>query len=157
MTDEERNTLWEACACLTEWTETGWAQKLAFSIYKTTMEVLPKFKAMLDASEVYDKVKGHAVTQSDSEPVAWRWRWHSDPPDVWNFADHEFHSELMTIEPLYAAPPRPDVSAELTGAINEAIHRVLADYGVAYYDQPEMAKTLAQAILTAVDEANYQM
>jgi hypothetical protein len=42
-------------------------------------------------------------------------------------------------------------------AFNEAIHRVLADYGIAYYDQPGMVSALAQAILTALDQANYQI
>jgi hypothetical protein len=42
-------------------------------------------------------------------------------------------------------------------AFNEAIHRVLADYGIAYYDQPGMVSALAQAILVALDQANYQI
>jgi hypothetical protein len=57
--------------------------------------------------------KGTAPPHPDAEPVAWRWRWYSDPPDLWNFADNEFHSELMTIEPLYTARPHPDSGSKL--------------------------------------------
>lgn len=42
-------------------------------------------------------------------------------------------------------------------AVNEAIRGVLADYGTAYYDQPGMVRALAQAILNALDQANYKI
>lgn len=61
-------------------------------------------KSMLEtAADEIERLAEQVKGLINSEPVAWRWRWHSDPPDVWNFADNEFHSELMTIEPLYTA------------------------------------------------------
>lgn len=40
---------------------------------------------------------------------------------------------------------------------NEAIQRVLADYGISYMDQPGLVSALAQAILVTLDQANYQI
>jgi hypothetical protein len=42
--------MWEACECLAEWADMPNVTKYAFSIYKRTLEVLPKFKAVLDAT-----------------------------------------------------------------------------------------------------------
>jgi hypothetical protein len=53
------------------------------------------------------------LAQSDAEPVAWRWRWISDPPDVWNFADSEFQAKHLVIEPLYTARPQPSYGNKL--------------------------------------------
>jgi hypothetical protein len=71
-------------------------------------------KSMLEtAADELEWLKSIVQSYERSVPVAWRWRWHSDPPDVWNFADNEFHSELMTIEPLYTARPQPGSGSKL--------------------------------------------
>jgi hypothetical protein len=114
-------------------------------------------------TESYDKIKGHAVTQSDAkpalpqalrdaaenlliavgmgwdiegcvdnlrdalaqsdaEPVAWRWRYNEPPSGPWALIDDKFAADRLAsrsdidIEPLYAAPPHPDVSAGLIEA-----------------------------------------
>jgi hypothetical protein len=59
------------------------------------------------AADEIERLQSIVQGYEQREPVAWRWRWHSDPPNEWNFADNEFHSELMTIEPLYTARPQP--------------------------------------------------
>jgi hypothetical protein len=42
-------------------------------------------------------------------------------------------------------------------SFNEAVQRVLTDYGVEYTDRPGMVSALAQAILIALDQANYEI
>jgi hypothetical protein len=42
-------------------------------------------------------------------------------------------------------------------SFNEAIQRVLTDYGVEYNERPGMVSALAQAILIALDQANYEI
>lgn len=44
-------------------------------------------------------------------------------------------------------------------AFNQAIQRVLTDYGITSYnyDQPALVSALAQAILIQLDQASYQI
>jgi hypothetical protein len=64
-------------------------------------------------TEVYDKIKGHAVTQSDAEPVAWQYR---EPDGEWQMCDAAtdiyYRASKYEMRPLYTAPPRPDASAK---------------------------------------------
>jgi hypothetical protein len=108
MREQSDATLWEVCACLEEWTWTEGAQKHAYSVYKRTMDVLPKLQAMLDA----------AIAQSDAEPVAWQ----LVPKEP---TEHQYEAMKVLAEcmleavnkidvsllyktGLQAAPPRPD-------------------------------------------------
>jgi hypothetical protein len=53
--------------------------------------------------------------QSDAEPVAWRWKW----PDsgLWFATENKLYADHVkahgvAIEPLFAAPPRPDAQSD---------------------------------------------
>jgi hypothetical protein len=53
--------------------------------------------------------------QSDAEPVAWRWKW----PDsgLWFATENKLYADHVkdhgvAIEPLFAAPPRPDAQPD---------------------------------------------
>jgi hypothetical protein len=69
-------------------------------------------------TEVYDKIKGRAVVQSDAEPVAWLYRYPADGVEEWSFTldkEHANEREIEAgciVEPLYTAPPRPDAQSD---------------------------------------------
>jgi hypothetical protein len=59
-------------------------------------------------------------SQPNAEPVAWRWRYKSEPGG-WHFIVNKFEPNAQHImEPLFTTPPRPDVSTGLIEAAEMA-------------------------------------
>jgi hypothetical protein len=122
--------------------------------------------ALRRAQDAEDRLA--AFVQSDAEPVAWRWRenrysleqyggrWQGPTGDP-NEARWRSGLPKYTVEPLYAAPPRPDASAELIEADNAklrvlllAASKYVADAGS---DEDPESQRCSQTLLASIRSA----